>query len=295
MMTVALRLNRFKNTAVWKPSTLSARFVSAKTAVGTLTSVTTALAFAASASAQSVPTATKDTFSIGTGYSVWHGDFGAPTKTLIWSALVDARYQTGGLRLTAVLPRMRIRSDGAFFAGLGGTPLFAAPNIKPARRVREGWGDVTLGAAYLLPGGGERGFDLELNGRAKLPTATKSSQLSTGKADYSGGVELSTTRGNFTPAVSANYRVFGDTKTWHFQNGFYVTAGGSYAITPRTAVLLTYEYTQAASRFIGDAHEVVLGASTPLTQGLRLTAYASKGLSQGASDLSAGAHLSLAL
>ena len=224
MMTVALRLNRFKNTAVWKPSTLSARFVFVKIAVGLLSPVAAALAFATSASAQSESTATQDTLSVGTGYSIWHGDFGAPTKTLIWSAIIDARYQTGGLRLTAVLPRMRIRSDGAFFAGLGGTPLFVAPNIKPTKRVREGWGDVTLGAAYLLSASDGRGFDLELNGRVKLPTATKASQLSTGKADYSGGIELSTTRGSFTPAVSANYRIFGDTmwRCW-MADGFWLS------------------------------------------------------------------------
>lgn len=275
---------------------LSGHCVSARVAFRSLISGTLALLAGAPAWAQApAPAGPKDAFSIGTGFSLWHGDFGAPTKTLIWSAIVDARYQTGGLRLTAVLPRMHIRSDGSFFAGLGGTPLFVAPNVQSTKRVRDGWGDVTLGAAYLLPGGVDRGFDLELNGRVKVPTATKASQLSTGKADYSGGVDLSTTRGAFTPSISANYRIFGDTKTQQFRNGWYVTAGGSYAITPRSALLFTYEYTQAATRFIGDAHEMVVGASTPLTQRTRLTAYTSKGLSRGASDFSAGAHLSLAL
>jgi len=136
------------------------------------------------------------------GYSFWHGDFGAPTKTLISSTLVGVRYHTGGLRLSASLPYMRIRSDGSFFAGLGGTPLFVAPNVLAQKRIRKGLGDLTLGAAYLLPGGEQRGFDLEFTGRAKVPTATDRSQLSTGKADYAGGVEVSKAVGRLIPSAS---------------------------------------------------------------------------------------------
>jgi hypothetical protein len=83
---------------------------------------------------------------------------------------------------------MHIRRDGTFFAGLGGTPLFVAPNIRPVKRVGNGRGDLTLGASYLLPGRERRSFDLKLTGRVKIPTASKASQLSTGKTDSSGGV-----------------------------------------------------------------------------------------------------------
>ena len=67
---------------------------------------------------------------LSAGVNVWDGKFGAVTGTDITTELISARYQLGAVRLTANIPNMRIRSDGTFFAGLGGTPLFVAPNAK---------------------------------------------------------------------------------------------------------------------------------------------------------------------
>lgn len=233
------------------------------------------------------------TFTGSFGVSGWSGDFGAPTNTDISSVITSVRYQNGGLRLSALIPRMRIESNGSFFAGIGGTPLFVAPEVRAPRRVRKGWGDLTLGASYLLSGGEQRGFDVDLTGRVKLPTASDGSELSTGKVDYSAGVEVSKTVGRFIPTASVTYRIFGDNKVWRFRNGFDVTAGASYIVAPSTAIVLNYEYVAASSRFIDDSHEVVLGASTPILPRLRLTAYGSKGLSDGAADVSGGVSLAL--
>ena len=227
------------------------------------------------------------------GTAGWSGHFGAPTNTTIATVVISARYRYDGLRVSGVMPYMRIESDGSFFTGIGGTPLFVAPQIRPQRRVRNGWGDLTLGASYLLPGADSRGFDLDLIGRVKLPTASDSSGLSTGKIDYSGGVELSKTLGSLTPTASVTYRVFGDTDNWQFNNGIDVTAGGSYTITPGTTLVLNYEYVQAASSYVRDSHEVIVGASTIAMRRLRVTGYASKGLSEGAANISGGVSLSV--
>jgi opacity protein-like surface antigen len=246
----------------------------------------------ASPAARQISTAppVKD-FSLTLGAAAWHGDFGAPTETDINSILLAARYRVGGLRLTASLPRMYIKSDGTFFTGLGGTPLFVAPQVRSLPRTRRGVGDLTLGASYLLPGGEVRGFDLEITGRVKLPTASNASQLSTGKVDYSVGADVSKTLGRVTPNVSATYRVFGDTGIWKLRNGFDVTAGLTYALSAKSALVVSYEYVRAASNLIADSHELLLAASTPLAGKLRVSAFAAKGLSTGAADVSGGLSL----
>lgn len=230
---------------------------------------------------------------LSVGGAAWHGNFSAPTDTTISSAIVRTRYQRGGLRLSALVPYMRIESDGSFFAGIGGIPLFVAPQVRPARRVREGWGDLTLGASYLLPGGEVRGFDIDLTGRVKLPVASDSSGLSTGKVDYSAGAELSETIGRLTPSASVTYRVFGDNAIWRFRNGVDVSAGGSYALSRTTALLLNYEYVEESSGYITDSHDLLAGASARLTGRLRVTGYLFKGLSDGAADVSGGASLAI--
>ena len=234
--------------------------------------------------------------SVSLGGTIWDGNFGAATSSRISSALLGVRYRTGNLRLTASIPWMRIRSEGTFFTGIGGTPIFVAPGVPTLDSVREGVGDLTLGAAYLLPGGRARGFDLEISGRAKVPTASASSQLSTGKADYSAGAAVSKTMGRLTPSVGAAYRIFGDTQTWNFRDGFQINAGATYALTNRTVLLASYEYGQAATHLIDDSHQVVVGASAPIgSSKLRITGFVSKGLSQGAADVSGGASLSFTL
>jgi hypothetical protein len=65
------------------------------------------------------------------------------------------------------------------------------------------------------------------------------------------------------PAISATYRLFGDTGPWQFHNGFDVTAGASYVLTSRTTALLTYEYVEASDRLISDSHEILAGLSPP--------------------------------
>ncbi|RZM03991.1 MAG: hypothetical protein EOP68_19935, partial [Sphingomonas sp.] len=169
-------------------STLSASFASVNVARAVLLLAASALAAPAVAQAGASSTPSSDfTTSLGTSY--WHGDYGAPTNTSIWAGLFGVRYRTGGLRISAYLPYMRIKSDGAIFTGIGGTPLFVAPNVPTGKRIRKGFGDVTLGASYLLPNPQGTGLDVELTGRVKLPTASDKSLLSTGKTDYSAGVD----------------------------------------------------------------------------------------------------------
>lgn len=233
--------------------------------------------------------------SVSLGGSVWSGDFGAPTDTFITSVLLGARYRIGNLRLSATLPRMRIRSDGTLFAGINGAPMFVAPTTQPQSRARDGIGDLTFGASYLVDAPA-LGFDLELLGRVKLPTASSSSQLSTGKTDFSLGASASKTIGRLTPSITATYRWFGDTDIWKFRNGFEISAGASYAVTNTTIAFLTYDYARATTALIRDYHEMVGALSTPVINNrLRLTAFAGKGLSSGAADVSGGVSLSLRL
>lgn len=227
------------------------------------------------------------------GVATWHGGFGAPSATDISSVLVGVRYRRDRLRLSASVPYMRITSNGTFFTGLGGSPLFVAPNITTVARKRDGLGDLTIGGSYTVSGSNWRGFNLDVSGQIKIPTASRSSQLSTGKVDYALGADLSRSFGRWTPGFSASYRIFGNNSVWQFRDAFHTSANVTYALLPRTAVLLSYDYTQAATRFVGDAHEIVAGASTPITDRIRLTGYMSKGLSTGAADVSGGASLSL--
>jgi hypothetical protein len=230
--------------------------------------------------------------SLGTLYA--SGDFGTNSNTSILSSAIGARLRTGDVRLTASLPWMRIRSNATIFTGIDSTPVLVAPDSVARRRTTRGFGDVTLGAAYsLVPSGSD--VELELSGRVKLDTATRSSGLSSGEKDYAVGVQVTKPVGRFGPFVSATYRSLGDSAVFRLRDGFAGSVGSSILVGERTFLLASYHYAEAATRLVRDAHELFLGGSMPVPRtGLRVTAFGTAGLSRGAAGRSAGISLSQA-
>lgn len=229
------------------------------------------------------------------GAATWDGRFGGRTGNTISAVLLNVRQRLGPLRIDATLPWMRIRSQSTIFTGINGTPLVVGPSIPMTRPRRQGLGDLTLGASWLAAAQDAAGLDIDLSARVKLPTAADSTQLSTGKTDYAFGVEVARTMGAVTPVARINYRVFGDPTGWTIRDGIATSVGASVALPGQGIFLLSYDYAERTSRFIRPAHEIVGGASAPIGDRFRLTAYASGGLSSGAAAFSTGVSLTLAL
>lgn len=229
--------------------------------------------------------------SVGTSYA--SGDFGSNANAKIWNTPLGVRYAMGPLRITASIPYMRIRSNGAIFTGIDSTPIIVAS--PSSRRIKSnGFGDATIGAAYtrLI----NDAIEIEFAGRIKVPTATRASGLSSGKADYAGAVQISTITGRFSPFLSGGYRVLGDPHTFNLRNGISASAGSSVTLTDKTILLASYHYAQTASRLVRDSHELFAGASQRIgSRGLLLTGFATAGLSSGASAVSGGLSLSFRL
>lgn len=227
--------------------------------------------------------------SLGSLYA--EGDFGTDSDTSIWSTALAARYRTGNLRLTASLPYLRIRSNAVIFTGIDSTPVLVAPGTG-ARRTADGFGDLTLGAAYTTTTA-ESGTEFELSGRVKLDTASRSSGLSSGEKDYALGVQVTQPMGRVAPFVSATYRFLGDTAQYTLRDGLAASAGASVELGDRTFLLASYHFSERATGLVRNAHELFAGASTEIADTrLRLTGFATAGLSRGAAGFSAGVALS---
>ena len=230
--------------------------------------------------------------SLGSSYA--GGDFGAARNTSLFTTALGVRYAIGNIRLSASIPYMHLRSNGIFFTGIDSTPIVVARGTGP-RVTAKGIGDVTLGASYTLPQE-TAGVELEFSGRVKIPTAARSTGLSSRKTDYSAGVQATKTIGRIAPFASVTYRIFGDPRIIELRNGFAASAGSSYVVDDKTVLLASYHYARAASRLIANAHELFAGASRSMAADrVRLTAYATAGLSSGAAAGSGGLSVSLKL
>lgn len=215
------------------------------------------------------------------------GDYGTGANTDILVVPFSLRYKTGGLRLTASVPWLRIDGSSAIVGGDGS--IVIDPNAP--RLVRSGIGDVSLGAAYAIPEDG-LGFGLDLSARVKVPTASTSKGLGTGKVDVSVKAEISKSLGPITPFASAGYRFLGDPVGIELKNAWTASAGASAALG-KSVLIASYDYRQSASAFSRDSHEVFGAFSTPVSEALNVTLYGTGGLSKGAPDYGVGAMVTL--
>lgn len=230
--------------------------------------------------------------SLSIGGSGWTGDYGASSTTDISAILLGVRYQHDDWRLSATLPYTRITTAGNVFLGIGATPLVVRPQTGQKRRVNEGVGDLTLGVSYLQHISPRLGVDVEWLGALKAPTASSSSHVSTGNFDFSLGAEISRPLGRWIPFASAVYRDFGNFQTIRLKNGPATSIGASYVISPSLVANFSYDFAKSASRFVEDSHEIVASASYKFSRtSLRLSSYASAGLSSGAAKISGGLSL----
>lgn len=229
--------------------------------------------------------------SLGTIYA--EGKFGTGSKTTILSSALGARVRVGDWALSASLPWMRIRSRSTIFTGIDATPVLVAPLTSPRKRTADGFGDLTLGASFTIAPAGAP-VEVQLSGRAKINTASASSRLSSGENDYALGGDVSFPVGRVTPFASVSYRFLGDTAEYRLRDGPAASAGASYMLGSQSFLLTSYHYSRAATLLVDDAHELFAGASTRINGSrLRLTGFATAGLSRGAADTSAGLSLSV--
>ncbi len=230
-------------------------------------------------------------FSFSTGIDYSTGDYGQAEETEILVVPVSAKATAGNFAFTVTVPYLRIDGPGGVVVGPGGEPL---PGVPSAGGVRQGIGDLTLGATYTVPSETLGGLELEFGGRVKLPTADQSEQLSTGETDFTASADVSYPIGNVVPFVSLGYRFLGDPEGVDLQDGPTASIGASILLG-QSVLIVSYDYARASSALAEDAHEIFAGLSAPLSSRFNLTGYGIVGLSEGSPDFGIGLLLTTTL
>lgn len=226
---------------------------------------------------------------LSTGASYSQRDEAGEPRTDYFRIPVSARLSNGRLRFSASTSYIRVKGpadvtgdddDG------GDTPSSGDSET------RKGMGDLNLVTRYLIPDEDLGGFELDLMGRVKVPTASRRKRLGTGEVDYAMGAELSREIGSAEPFVSAQYRLNGDRPDQDYRNTVATSVGSSFRLSRRSRASLAWDYTQ--SRFSGrsGSHMLDGGISTRLQRGLTLIGDAAVGLSKRAPDFRVGATIS---
>lgn len=247
------------------------------------TSVSVAIASAIAVFANPAWASGTSSLSVSSGVDYSSGDYGTPIDTDILVVPFSLRYKTGNFRLTASVPWMRVDGSSAIIGG-GSNPIVVDPNAP--RTVRSGMGDVSIGAAYMIP---EKtlGFGWTFSGRMKIPTASESKGLGTGQADFAVSTEISKKMGSITPFASVGYRMPGSSSRFRLHNAWTASAGAS-AVVGKSVLIVSYDYRKAISSLARDSHELFGAFSTPVSKRINVTLYGTGGLSKGAPNYGLG-------
>jgi hypothetical protein len=237
--------------------------------------------------ARSLPRSAAPGFSFTTGADYSTGDYGAGESTRILVVPFNVRATSGPFRLSATLPYLRIDGPANIVGGGEGAPIVIDPNDPSPRQVREGLGDVTLGATYSLPSEMLGGFAVDLGGRVKLPTSSQRKRLGTGKTDFTVYTDISRPIGNVAPFVTVGYRMPGDPEGIDLRDTFTASVGTS-VISGSLVAIGSYDYSGATSPLSEDSHSLFGALSGPISNRLNLTGYSTIGLSNGAPDFGVG-------
>jgi hypothetical protein len=250
------------------------------------------------------------TFSTGLDYS--SGDYGTANDTKILYAPFTARLVAGDFSFSATVPFLQIEGTGDVVGGGDGGPIVtqcgplrqrlgqcrptsAPPTpVAPGVTRTSGLGDISLSANYLLPEDVSEDWLIEFQSRVKLPTASASKGLGTGKADFSFGVDVSRPVGALLPFVTLGYRLLGNPDFFALKNGLTASVGTGIEVGT-SALLISYDYSAASVANGQDSHSLFGSWSVPINDKFRLTTYGVAGLSAGSPDFALGLQIAFKL
>jgi len=226
------------------------------------------------------------TLSTGIDYS--SGRYGLPQTTDIVVGLSDIALTAGAFRFSASVPYLNIVGPAYVVVGSGGTPVLINPRKGSNSTVRDGWGDLNLGATFSWQPDNLEGYQFDFTGRTKLATADAGKGLSTGEDDVSLSVDVTRDIGAWSPFVTFGYLVPGSPRAYSLNSAPQFSVGTSVQLSDDFVAMASYDFNGAISSSLADAQQVFASGSWLFSERLAFTIYAEAGFTSGAPRVGTG-------
>lgn len=162
-----------------------------------------------------------------------------------------------------------------------------APTTSLVDNRRSGLGDASASLSYTLDLG--QGTYLDLAGKLKIPTASRSKRLGTGKVDFTASADLGKDIGAASFYLSGRRKFAGNPAGSTLRSVW--GAGGGASVRVGRGVTLGGDYDWQQSSFAGgqSSSEITGWAYFRLNRSMGLTLYAGTGLNQASATVLGGA------
>lgn len=284
--------------------------------------VSTLLSSAAMAKPASRSLADGLSLSVGADYST--GKYGANESTKVYYMPFAATYNTGAFTYKLTIPYIRVTGPGDIVpGGLGGTGGssggagvvgcsgkvrnssgtgrgFCPPTTTTGagvvntrtRTTESGLGDIVAAATYAVLDDEASGVYVDVTGRIKLPTASESKGLGSGKTDYAlqGYVEKSF--GAPFVSLSLGYKWLGEPAGVSYKNVTFGSLGAGYKFSKMTTLDLSYDWATSAVSGAERPQEISANLTHRINDQYKLSGIIYTGLSDANADVGGGVTLS---
>jgi hypothetical protein len=225
-------------------------------------------------------------FSTGIDYS--SGRYAQPQTTDIVVGLSDLELTAGNFRFSASVPYLNIVGPAYVVVGSGGAPVLINPKAESNATVRDGWGDLGIGATYTWLPDDPDGYEFDFTGRTKFATANASKGLSTGEMDVSFSVDVSRQIGAWSPFVTFGYLIPGSPSAYSLSSAPQFSIGSSVQLTDKFVATASFDFNGAISSSLADAQQLFASGSWLCSDSLSFTVYAETGFTSGAPSVGTG-------
>ncbi len=233
------------------------------------------------------------TMTVSAGAEYTTGDYGGGSDTDVLYAPFSLGIAGDNWSARAILPYLRLSGPGVFLGE--DVPIVRDPAM-PIRGASEnvsGLGDLSLSLTRTTQLDEAGVWELDITGRVKVPTADQDKGLGTGETDYSLAGDLVHNTGAWSLFAGGGYRINGDPDTRDLNNIAFGSLGAVRYTDSGSSWGFAYDYSQAVSDGVDEAHELSSWLSFGLSDSARLQVYGLTGLSNGGPDYGGGARLIL--
>ncbi len=249
-------------------------------------------------------------FRVSTGVSFSSGDYGDTSKTNVFSTTIGAKYSNGPFSIRLTVPYVRISGPGSIVdtpegrgggsgrgsnsgsgssnSGSGGSSVSSGAEIigGATRQTSSGLGDISVGATYSFDLGDE--LYLDASARVKLPTASVSKRLGTGKTDVTAALDVTKYFGPVGVYAGGRHRFVGKSATSALRDTWGATIGASFDASDKTTIGVDYDWQQSSFADGKSIQEATAWATLRLSKQLSMNLYGSTGFNSNSVDAAGG-------
>lgn len=239
------------------------------------------LAFLIAAPARSAEDDRRFRTNIGLDYT--SGSYGADEKTEIVYIPWSVQAEDGPWTVRAVVPWLHVSGPALILDGADGGAVGTR-----ATESASGLGDISLSLMYSLEQLYDQGLFIDFTGRFKLPTASLTKGLGTGKSDASFQVDVAQSLGQFIPFATLGYKWAGVPEGFKLRNTIYGSVGLQYSWSETVATGLSYDYRQSSIKESSDPQEGLAYLNVRFTDEWSVNFYGIMGFSENSPDAGGG-------